>query len=104
MVALAVFAWTVLMFVVTAVLTAVTDLSPEAEAVIYIPMAGLWLIGSIAVAVVVAERRRRPSGPQMVCTNCGTALFEQWRTRDGYACRACGQTTAGRMSDQPPPP
>jgi len=71
-----------------------------------------WFVGVILGAAVLVPivlireaRRGPPTGLQLVCTNCGAPLYSQWRTGSDnrYACRACGQTTAGRISDVPPP-
>jgi hypothetical protein len=68
----------------------------------------VWIFGAVilmlVVAIVIEARRPPPAGPRLVCTNCEATLFAQWRSgNDTYKCRACGQATAGRMSDDGPP-
>ena len=65
-------------------------------------MAGMGVLLVVGLGRTVAATQR--SGPQPVCTNCGSVLFGQWwsKSKGVYECRVCDHDTAGRMTDAAP--
>jgi hypothetical protein len=98
--------WTALMALWAFVLLDGVRGQEGAQIVVVAPF-GLWVVGLGVLAFIAGTRTSvggyRP-GPPLICTNCGTALYSQWRHDDHFDCRNCGTETAGRPPDEAPAP